>query len=172
MRAFFLASVGGGGPVNLVLLGGTTTEANVKLRDIAVTLGLFAVSFFVVERAQSALHNWLMRASGLEAGPSNAWPPLLLGWAVGIVVFVAVGALLAWALRAERIVPWAVAFGAAYGVVRFALYTVHSWPPGDQFPFLMLWGALVLAPLIGTVLGAVGFRQLRSTSHVPPPSAA
>ncbi len=143
-----------------------------KLRDISVTLVLFVVSFFVVERAQSALHNWLMHASGLEAGPSNAWPPLLLGWAVGIVVFLAVGALLAWALRAERIVLWAVTFGVAYGAVRFALYTVHSWPPGDPFPYFMLWGALVFAPLIGTVLGAMAFRRVRAASHVPPPSAA
>src|ERR1022692_743626 len=88
-------------------------------RNFAITVLLFMVSFLIVERAQSALHNWLIFATGLENGPSNAWPPLLLAWAVGVVVFVAIGILLAGLLRAQRIVWWAVAFGVAYGVLRF-----------------------------------------------------
>jgi hypothetical protein len=141
-------------------------------RNLAITVLLFIVSFLIVERAQSALHNWLIFTTGLENGPSNAWPPLLLAWAVGVVVFVAIGILLAWLLQARRIVWWAVAFGVAYGVLRFGLYTVHSWPPGDPVPFLMLWGALVVTPLLGTVIGALAFRWLRRVSLLPPPSAA
>ena len=44
-------------------------------RDVIVTFLLFAALFLIVERAQSALHNWLMHLSGLESGPSNASPP-------------------------------------------------------------------------------------------------
>ena len=141
-------------------------------RDFIVWILVLLVPPLVVERAQFSVHDWLVAALLPSLDVGSGLGEVSLTWVLGIIVFAAIGALLAAVLRAPRILWWALAFGLVYAAYRFVVYTVHISANAGWLQHVLLLGALFATPALGTVVGALVFRWLRSSPPRMPSNAA